>query len=516
MELNREFTKHRSILQDGVQSSADYTLPDYQGDVRRILYSTAEVADGGRFQNADSLDCVGTVTYKIVYIDAEGKITPVSFISDYEIGIKCPSESYIDSDVRTRVANFSIRLMGPRRFLAKCTLEAELGIAERAHYKVESELDECEIECLGKNISVASSAFASSAEREMAEELAMLDGAIVDEVETLVFRAEPISVSASRTDDGVTVRCQIATRALIATSGEAPRIYEGVSDFFENLPLDGISADAAVLPSVRILSENIALNPCDSGVSVVTSIIASASVRTIGNTGISLLSDCFSPSKELDLTRSEYAYTEHIGSKLISERYTASVPRSDVGAECLRNVLYESVKVRTESVSPSTSGVEISGYIQASAIACEIDEDGTPAYSPLKFETTFSINVNLDCHIPTNSRYLLDLSLDSPHIDVDESDLRLCGNISGTLTALCDKRSPCISAVSGAGAVLPRDPSVVSVYYPTAGETLFDVAKMFHIPPMELARTNEISEAVCTASGTASLIAGGVDYLLIK
>lgn len=516
MELNKDFTKHRSVLADGVQSSADYTLPDYQGDVRRILYSIAEVADGGKFQNADSLDCVGTVTYKIVYVDSEGKTTPVSFISDYEFSIKCPTESYIDSDVHTRVSNFSIRLMGPRRFLAKCTLEAEVGIAERTRYEVSSSVAGDEIECLGRDISVADAVFAASEERELADELTMLDGAIVDEVELLVFRAEPTSVSISRGEDGVSVRCQICTRALISERGEAPRIYEGVSDFAENLTLEGVSADAALIPTVRILSENISLNPCESGVSVVTSVIASASVSALGNTGVSLLGDCFSASRELELIKGEYIYTEHIGSKLISERYSASVKRADVGAENLRNVLYESARVRAENITPLSAGLEISGFVQVSAIACEIDEKGAPAYAPIKFEAPFAINVNLDCYIPTNFRYSLNLSLDSPHIDIDENELRLMGNLSGAVTVLCDKKSPCITAVAPGAQIQPRDPSTVSVYYPTEGETLFDVAKSFHISPMELARANELSEAVCTASGSATLVGSGVGYLLIK
>ena len=84
MDQKREYTRQRRLHVEG-QSAQEYSLPDYQGDVKKILLQSAELMDGGRFQNGDSLDCIGSVIYKLVYLDSEGRITPVTFSSDYEM-----------------------------------------------------------------------------------------------------------------------------------------------------------------------------------------------------------------------------------------------------------------------------------------------------------------------------------------------------------------------------------------------------------------------------------------------
>ena len=105
--------------------------------------------------------------------------------------------------------------------------------------------------------------------------------------------------------------------------------------------------------------------------------------------------------------------------------------------------------------------------------------------------------------------------LEAPHVDVDDSELRISGNLVGEVTVLAEHKERVVGAVSLLDEHFERSGSTVSVYYPTAGESLFDVAKSFHISSMEIARANELSEAVCTKP-YSSLLASGVDYLLIK
>ena len=65
-------------------TSADHSLPDYNGDVRRILYTNAQVHPSGSFENGDSVDFSGIVVYDIVYADSENRINTASFSSDYD------------------------------------------------------------------------------------------------------------------------------------------------------------------------------------------------------------------------------------------------------------------------------------------------------------------------------------------------------------------------------------------------------------------------------------------------
>lgn len=515
MELNREFTRQRIISADGVQSAGDYTLSDYQGDVRKILFSSATLQDGGRYHNDDSLDCIGTVTYKIVYMDAEGKITPVSFASEYELSLKCPSESYVDSDVRAKISNFSLRLMGPRRFSAKCAIEAEVFVTERAEHKVEGQFDGVAIEARTASVNVATASYATTDERELAEELVHLDGAIVDEIEVVVYSVEPVGLSAARTDGGVSVKAQLCARALVGVGREMPHMYECMLDFSATVPDDDMAEDAALIPSVNVLSESVTAVPGEDGVSVVVNVIAAAGVSAQHGTPVVLLKDCFSTERGIEAEDGEFIYTEHIGTRAVCEKFSASFTREAVGAECVRNVLYETARLKIEGTVPVDGGANVSGVVQVSAIACEVAEDGMPAYTPLRFEAPFSVNVNLNGQIPQNSRQIVRMWVEHPHIDVDEEGVKFSGTISGYVSAYLDRREPCIGAISLSDDSFTHDASVVSVYYPAPGESLFDVAKKFRKAPMSIAVINELNEAACAFDG-ASLLSSGVNYLLIK
>jgi len=137
MEIGKAYTKRRALAPESVQSTGEYVLPDYQGDVRRVLYSRARAVPSGKYQNADGIEAAGIVAYDVVYLDTDGVLTPVSFTTDYEVGFKCDGERYVDSHVSARVVGYTLRLMGPRKFSARANVECECVLSERAEYTVE-------------------------------------------------------------------------------------------------------------------------------------------------------------------------------------------------------------------------------------------------------------------------------------------------------------------------------------------------------------------------------------------
>lgn len=513
MEINKEFTRQRYVALEG-QSASEYTLPDYQGDVKKILFSSAEAEDSGRYQSGDTLECVGTVVYKIVYMDSEGRITPVTFTGDYEMTARCEGERYIDSYNRTRVANFNLRLMGPRRFSVKSALASDLMICERCEYTVAGS-EGLELESSLVSVEQSTAQYLRSAERELAEEIINFEGAIADEVEVVLHSADVVGVSLTKSDDGVAVRCQIMVRALIACEGGVPQLEECCIDFQESIEGVNLGDGVSFIPSVAVISESIGVNPHEGGVSVTANIIAEATAVIIENSSVKLLGDCFSTEREVISERGEFAYTEHLGTRLVSERLAFSVGRDSIGAENVRNVLYESATVKIEEQAAAEGSVKIKGSVHVSAIACEVSEEGAPSYAPLRFEHPFEINVNIGCQIPEKVRILSHLSSDCANIDLDGDSVNFSCNLCGAVSAYAERREPCITSVALGEDTYFRESSLVSVYYPDANESLFEVAKRFHVAPIKLARDNELTEAVFAAVGSP-LSTVGIRCLIVK
>ncbi|MBR7116633.1 MAG: hypothetical protein IKC87_02895 [Clostridia bacterium] len=514
MESNREYQRERQICAEASQSVGEHILPDYQGDVKKILYSHAEAEPGGRYQSGDTLECVGVVVYKIVYLDSEGRITPVSFTTDYDVTVKCPAEQYMDSIDCTRVANFSLRLMGPRRFSVKAQLECELYVSERAEYILEGDGVGCELEYSGTTKEIATAKYLSMEEREMAEEIALIEGAILDEVEVIVHSAEPRGLSVTRNGSKADLRCQLYVKALVKCESEQPRTYECAMDVSETFDLGEMDEGAVIVPRVEILSETVGLNPAENGVSLVASVILEVGARAIFNNPLELVSDCYSTERGVELTHGELSYTELLASRNVNEKLSCGISRTELGAENVRNVLYESAKVKIEEISSVDNTVTLSGSIGVNAIACEITEEGLPSYVPLRFELPMAINVNFNMQIPENVRINPAISLECFKVELDGEDLVCTGNYTGAVSLYADKREPCITAVNLTDEHYEDASRTVSVYYPLSGESLFDVAKRFHTTPLRIAKDNRLTESVFSSSA-ASLLSNDIRYLVI-
>ena len=516
METNKEFVAQRVLNLEGGQSSGEYVLPDYLGDVKKVLFTKAYATPAGKYKNGDVLDVVGVVCYDIVYVDSEDKITPLSFTTDYELSFRINDESYVDAAVSCHVGNFSVRPMGPRRFSAKAALECECLLWEAREYVVDGDTfsnDGAISRC--KNVGVVTGAYAAGDEREFAEEISRIEGAIVDEVEVLYCDVECKNISATASEAGAEVKADVVLSLLIKCAGEAPYAAERVLNFASTVSSDAFEDEMSLRASVDVLSKRAEVNPEADGVSVVASVILIASVCGVGNVPLRLVSDCSSTVCECDVERRDYAYTEHIGARSADERVSFEMSREATGLGDARNILFASCEPRLSSAAVEDNGVKIEAVLRFSGIACEVNEDGTIAYSPIKIDVPYAHKVNYDLQIPEKAKARVYLSATSARIDIDGESVRPACSLGIYSSVECDKSERCVSA-SRLGAQYPEaDQSLVRVYYPEAGESLFDVAKRFHTSPHLIANDNELTAEVFAAKDSPDGLSS-VKYLLIK
>ncbi len=516
METNKEFTEERREWLEGGQSTGEYVLPDYLGDVKKILFSRARAVPSGKYKNAGTVDICGVVCYDVVYLDGEDSVTCATFTTDFDLASRCSEDNYIDAHVRTRVANYALRLMGPRKFSAKANLECECFLIERREYVVdgdtfsrESAVANCQL------INIATAAYAEGKEREFAEELANIEGAIVDDLAVVISNAECQNITTARCEEGIEVKCDVQVSALLMPALGAPYTVSSTFPYSSFVDGEGIEDDMALFGVVDLLSLTTSINPGEDGISVVASVILQPGVRAVSNTKLRLVKDCYSTDEGTLNEEGEFSYIEHIATKDASEKFSAEVPKSDIGSEDVRNVLFANATPKVEETEIIGNTLVVRGILRFSGIACEVIEDGKLAYSPLKIDTPFSVNVNYDLQIPENAEPRVAVSVTFPRIESDSTTLYPSATIGVHTSIVLSRRESCITASNLTGEVIEHDRSLVRVYYPTAGETLFDVAKKFHTSCEKIGGDNELTESVMAGEGgKGSLV--GIKNLIIK
>lgn len=116
--------------------SADYTLPDYQPEIKKLHRITANVIPPTQFVGSGSAEFSGTLDYSLLYSDNDGKLCLAVISDDYSFSMPFEksadgSDPSLDPELLcfADVASDSVnaRVVAPRRVAIRCRLHAKVS-----------------------------------------------------------------------------------------------------------------------------------------------------------------------------------------------------------------------------------------------------------------------------------------------------------------------------------------------------------------------------------------------------
>ena len=515
MQTEKEYLIGREISALRSESVGEYSLPDYNGDVKKVLLVKTKVFPSGKFVGEELLEFSGTVGYEVVYLDAENTVTHAEFSTDYDAAVRINAECYVDSDVKTSVSGCNIRLVGPRKISVKCMLDSDVVISERRSYCVGGDaFMDHEPETVTKCVNVLSASFAVGTSHEVKEDMLLLDGAIADEVEILLSDARTELDAVSLKDGSLEMVGRMKLDVLYRNGDERPRLVSRDLPYSAELSLEENVAADAVTARVETSSLTSSVTPTEEGVSI--SVAASVAPRAVlkYNSSLDLVGDAYLKERGSVNEYTDLAYTEHICTERSESRFEAKCPLSELGIESVGEVTYAEAVAKIDSLEHTAGGICVSGEIRFSGIECHT-ADECNICSPVKFSLPFKQNVKLNCQIHDNMRINHSADVGNIKIEMDENNITASCDLLVCLDVSAQKRQSCLGASYLTDEEYTKDSSVVTVYYPDAGESLFGIAKRFHTSVDAIARDNRLSESVFAAS-QSPLGASGVKRLIIK
>ena len=516
MQTEKEYSALREIASLRCESVGEYSLPDYNGDVRKILTVRTKVFPSGKFVGDDSLEISGTVGYEIVYLDSENNITHTEFTTDYEAAVKINSETYIDSDVRSSVLTCNVRLVGPRKLSVKCSLDNDFKISERRTYSIGGDaFMELEPETLDSSASILTASFSSADGREISAELLSIEGAIADEVEILLCDARLEQSYTDVSEGKATIKGDIVFTSLVRNAEQIPQLVIKSVPYSEELSLDDSDSFASIDCRVDFTSIKSSVTPTEDGISL--SACASVIPRLTGkkNRSLELVSDAYLKERSSSNEYVDFGYIEHVASERKDDVLEYKLSPTELGLEGSAEVIYTDAHARVEKCEIQDDGVVIVGEIRVSGIACQVFEGASPLFSPIKINLPFEQNVNINCQKHGNMRSNCTVNVNAVKVNIDENGAVVNLDISSFVTISTERRQRCLGASYLGDEEYERDDSVVTVYYPDSSESLFSIAKRFHTSVVSIAESNRLTESVFASLGEP-LSNQNVKKLLIK
>ena len=516
MDTKREYKRVKGSGRIVCESSGDYTLPDYNGDVRKLLYTSARVCPGGSFMSGEQVEAIGSVEYTVVYLDGEGEISNTSFTTDYETTYPCSADSFSDMSVAVELGSFNVRLVGPRRFSARASLDCCVKIIESACVEIEGDsFTVASPECASTSVEVRQEEIYRTDEKTVKSELWRGEGCAVDDVTVLIKDSCAVIENIKDNGDGLAVKGAIKLRALIKCADEIPTLAETVLPFDESVELENNKEGRAIYARVNVSVPKMEVSAEDFGTVISAEVSYCVNTSVCYNDSVEVIKDCFLADSMTENEYGEFKYDRLIGAEWKRVTVSGELPKGDVSDAEFRNVIYPSAEAHIDEISARGRDVEIAGKIRFSGIACQVLEDGKVEYVGVSPEIRFCENVNIGRQIPEEARFECSVICSDAVITVDELNIYPSVNLSFAVGVYCEERQGCLRSSVITDVSVDKDPSVVTVYYPTDTDTLFDVAKKYHVPILKLASDNSLAES-CLASvdSTSSLV--GATRLIIK
>ncbi len=115
----------------GSEVSGDFTLPDYQNEIRRILEVIPTVLPPAKYVSDTAAEFNGTVDYQVVYVGADGGIYSVPLSSDYNISVPLENigrDAALSAFCSIAAENVSTRVSAPRRLGIRTRLRADICV----------------------------------------------------------------------------------------------------------------------------------------------------------------------------------------------------------------------------------------------------------------------------------------------------------------------------------------------------------------------------------------------------
>ncbi len=492
-------------IQKETESSCEYILPDYLGDVKKLLMSSAKVIPSGKFSSEDSLDLAGIVQFDVVYLDAENKLSAASFTSDYDFSVPT-GENYRDSFIKTAVSTYAIRLTGPRKISAKCNVGIEGVIMEENALMASGSAfsEDRAPEVLYDTVKIERWDNSEPLEREFAEEAASLEGVLADDIEIITSGANVRITDTEATEGGVKVSGVIVITSIIRVDSEPPFAIRREIPFEEEVTIEGALDGGSTVADAVISSLNLTANESEGAASVVANVIMELSVAKIGNEEEKIVKDAYLCECDTEESFEKIKYNEHSTATKCEICGSVRLSGDDVSLEGLSDFLSVLAVFRIPEIESAFDN-KIKAEAQISGIACQINESGECNYSPLKLSVPISFDVNNSVHLSDEKNTIVKISPCYPEFSIDGDAVHM-KFVTDALVLVSEEKSAqrLVSCEAVGENKYSESLSRVSVYYPEDGESLFSVAKKFHTSVEAIAKNNDITAEVSSLESASS------------
>lgn len=484
-----------SVIHDGnVQHDCpgDFILPDYMPEIRKIVSVTPHISPTGRFigegrgEGSCTVEFGGDIVYNVSYISDDGSLCGATLTSEYSsnAGLTALPVSAIAD---TRVESCSCRAVAPRRLAMKTRLRTrvialgENNISEKVGGS-RGPSDDITIE---RYITTGRTAHIRTGEEKELHASGSFNGAQFDEgkgASPVVLDAALAIRESKASADSVRARGEIVVRGLFRQNPEDGT--EGENELFTaevRIPI----AEEINVPGTTDRDECAAWGACSlssvkaDGGPVTFEVIYNLEAISAGNHTANMTADMFSTAMRCDCTYKNVDMWSIARCTSGSVSLSETVSRQGGEAE----VLFIVPEVRGEKLERLSDGKAALTGVCTVKMITRNDQGIASEDCDVPFRYVFDIAPDA---AGDNMMWRCACSVTDPSARAQDKTMTFKGELNVAVLVMMSDRKNILESAT----LVPEEPfdknSSIRVFYPEKTDTVWSIAKKYHVPPRSI------------------------------
>jgi hypothetical protein len=482
--------------------SSDFSLPDYCPEIRKLLRVSAKPLPADSYVSGASADFSGDIEYTLIYVGDDNAIYSECFSDKYEFSVPlendCPLDlneglyAFADSTPELSVG----RVTSPRKLNVKTRLRSKICVYGKCNIgeQMNGEYALSSIQRLHKSCN------ASCIVREKSELSSLYDeftpANFSQESRIICTDARVFITDANAGNKSIACSGNVILNFLLCRDGES-----GITSLERKIPFSYSLESESVTPECICRAFGCCKNPItkieEDKITCSVDVILEA--EALKDCEISYTSDIYSTEKKVNVSCQNYKIPKLLSCANGNFTNSASFPISNSTLAAASNIIDVFATASATEVTYENNRFFVEGECHYNVIA---DNGGEYVYgefsSPFKYET--------DGEKGSASDYSVDVEVIAGRVKLDGENLNIDSElaVASRIGDFFEVSSVCSASF---GEVHESAKKGVVICYPSKNESVWEIAKRYHVNFEKLASENGISANALPISD--------VDYLII-
>lgn len=478
--------------------SGEYALPDYMPDMAKVLSVRGRIGKSG-IGSEEKMKWSGDIGYSLLYLDPGGALTGFDF-SDTFSGSEdtsVPENSAAYGDFR--IGNVTVRPLSARKIGIRAEIMSEVNVFTEKSPATVTETGEPVsegFEVLTEEAETAEVRADESEEMTVSEDIE-LDGSMPTVRELISSSVSFLPPDLHIRDGEMTVETELCFDGVYEAEdgGYFPihkRMHVG-----QSVPSEGINAESQLLGEVIPGEVKTSVQSNSYGERRIIELDLPCRVKVLAcrNRPVPVIKDVYSTQTETQTGMGLIEPVTFLRTYSPSVSVNASVPRSEAGLENAGTVFDGCVTVGNVKTTCDPEKHRI--VIEAEATVSLITDDASENGGYLSGTFTYPVQCETDSGpLPAGVKLICRTSVETPRFRLDSNAVYADFEVGFRIMAFEIGNCKYVSTVRTDPAhPLEKRTAPMTLYYPDAGETDWEIAKKYHVTRSALEAANAPSDS---------------------